>query len=67
MLARDAHSGSNGLSELYVDGFDSEQIWGQLDASTKPSLKRARKQIKKLEGGVNLLDDETESALDGKF
>ena len=54
------------LPELYVDGFDAEQIWGQLDAFSGPALKRLRKQVKRLGPDILLLDPETEEALEGK-
>lgn len=61
----EAITSTTALSELYVDGFDSEQIWGQMDASTKPALRKARRKIKKFDLGLKLLDTETEDALDG--
>lgn len=56
----------SGLSELHVDGFDTEQIWGQLEASCGPALKQLRKKLKLLSSDFALLDEETEAALDGK-
>lgn len=56
----------SGLSELHVDGFDTEQIWGQLEASCGPALKQLRKKLKLLSSDFVLLDEETEAALDGE-
>ena len=53
------------LPELYVDGFDVEQIWGQLDNHTGPALKRARKLLKKLTPDMRLVDPDMEAALAG--
>ena len=53
------------LPELYVDGFDAEQIWGQLDAFSGLALKRLRKQVKRLGPDILLLDPKTEEALEG--
>ena len=60
-------SSTSGLPQLYVDGFDSEQIWGQLEAGSKPALRKARKQIKSLHSCEAMMDEETEATLDGKF
>lgn len=49
---------------LYVDGFDAEQIWLQLDMLSAPALKRARKQLKKSEGIETLVAPDVEEALD---
>ena len=49
---------------LYVDGFDAEQIWLQLDMLSAPALKRARKQIKKTEAISTLISADVEEALD---
>lgn len=54
-----------GLPQLYVDGFDVEQIWGQIEASTGV-LKQLRKRVQKLEPTMQLLDEATEAALDGR-
>jgi hypothetical protein len=53
------------LPELYVDGFDAEQIWLQLDLAIKPALKRARKLLSKAGQDPVLLTREAEDALDG--
>ena len=63
--ASTAPAGDAVLPELYVDGFDAEQIWGQLDAFSGPALKRLRKQVKRLGPDILLLDPETEEALEG--
>ena len=54
------------LPELYVDGFDAEQIWGQLEAAAGPQLKQLRKRMKPLDESITLLDEETEAVLDGE-
>jgi len=54
------------LPELYVDGFDAEQIWGQLEAAAGPTLKHLRKRLKPMNENLVLLDEETEAALDGE-
>ena len=54
-----------GLPELHVDGFDTEQVWGQLDSSAGPSLKQLRKRFRSLGQDFVLLDRSTEEALDG--
>ena len=61
-----AQATPTGLSELHVDGFDTEQIWGQLEASCGPALKQLRKKLKGLGSDFVLLDIETEAALDGE-
>lgn len=58
---------ASGLQELYVDGFDTEQIWGQLEASSGPLLKQLRKKWKGLGQDFQLLDENTEKALDGEL
>ena len=55
-----------GLPQLYVEEFDTEQIWGQLDAASGPVLKQLRRRIKRLGPDVQLLDETTEEALDGE-
>lgn len=54
-----------GLPELHVEGFEAEQIWGQLEASSGPTLKHLRRKFRKLGEDIALLDANTESALDG--
>ena len=49
---------------LYVDGFDPEQIWLQLDMLSVPALKRVRKQLKKVERITTLVSPDVEEALD---
>ena len=49
-----------------MEGFDTEQIWGQLEASCGPALKQLRKNLKGLGPDFVLLDEETEAALDGE-
>ena len=53
------------LPELYIDGFDAEQIWLQLELAAGPALKRARKLLKKAGEEPLLLTPETEEAIDG--
>ncbi len=68
------HAGSSGdgtagpaavLPELYIEGFDAEQIWLQLELAAGPALKRARKLLKKAGQEPELLTPETEEAIDG--
>ena len=61
-----AWAASSGLSELHAEGFDTEQIWGQLETSCGSTLKLLRKKLKGLGQDFMLLDEETEAALDGK-
>ena len=49
-----------------MEGFDTEQIWGQLEAACGPALKQLRKKLKSLGPDVVLLDKETDAALDGE-
>jgi U3 small nucleolar RNA-associated protein MPP10 len=53
------------LPELYIDGFDAEQIWLQLELAAGPALKRARKLLKKAGEEPMLLTPKTEDAIDG--
>ena len=66
---QDGASSSGGsaaaLPELYIDGFDAEQIWLQLELAAGPALKRARKLLKKAGEEPLLLTPETEEAIDG--
>jgi hypothetical protein len=52
-------------SELYVEGFDPEQIWLQLDMAAVPALKLARRQLRKAGDVASLLPADVEAALDG--
>lgn len=54
------------LPELYVEGFDAEQIWLQLEAASVPALKRAQRLLKKIGPAPRLLAPETEEAVDGE-
>lgn len=58
-------AGSGILPELYIDGFDAEQIWLQLDLAMKPALKRARKLLRSAGQEPVLLTREAEDAVDG--
>lgn len=53
------------LPELYIEGFDAEQIWLQLELAAGPALKRARKLLRKVGQEPQLLTPETEEAIDG--
>lgn len=53
------------LPELYIAGFDAEQIWLQLELAAGPALRRARKLLKKAGQEPELLTPETEDAIDG--
>lgn len=69
----DAEAGGSGkrgaaasqLPELYVEGFDAEQIWLQLELGAAPALRRARKLLKKVGQQPRLMTEETEEAIDG--
>jgi hypothetical protein len=52
--------------ELYVEGFDAEQIWLQLEAQSGGALKRARRLLKKAGEEPQLMLPEMEEALDGE-
>lgn len=52
--------------ELYVDGFDAEQIWLQLEMHSEGALKRARRLFKKAGDVPRLVLPEMEEALDGE-
>jgi U3 small nucleolar RNA-associated protein MPP10 len=52
------------LPELYVDGFDAEQIWLQIDLQSGPLIKKARKLLKKVGPNASLLTEETEEMLE---
>jgi U3 small nucleolar RNA-associated protein MPP10 len=58
-------SGIAALSELYVDGFDAEQIWLQLELAAGPALKHARRLMKRATRVSQLMTSETEEAIDG--
>ena len=62
-------NGDNGTTTsssttLYVNGFDPEQIWLQLDLMSVPALKKARKQLKKVQDISTLMEPDVEEALD---
>ncbi|KAL4859859.1 Nucleolar GTP-binding protein 1 [Chlorella vulgaris] len=57
-------SGISALPKLYVDGFDAEQIWLQLELATGPALKHARRLLKKATRVSQLMTSETEEAID---
>ncbi|PRW59087.1 U3 small nucleolar ribonucleo MPP10-like isoform X1 [Chlorella sorokiniana] len=59
-----AAAGPGALPELYIDGFDAEQIWLQLELAAAPALKRARKLLRKVGQEPQLLTPETEEAID---
>uniref|UniRef100_A0A1D2AF35 Uncharacterized protein n=1 Tax=Auxenochlorella protothecoides TaxID=3075 RepID=A0A1D2AF35_AUXPR len=52
------------LPELYVDGFDPEQIWLQLDMLGALALKRVRRLLKKTREDFDLLTPDSAEALD---
>ncbi|EFN57436.1 hypothetical protein CHLNCDRAFT_142905 [Chlorella variabilis] len=52
------------LPELYVDGFDAEQIWLQLELAVPPALQLARKLLKKAGQQPQLVTPEMEEAID---
>lgn len=70
MLGGSSSSGSGMalLPELYVDSFDAEQIWVQVDTATAAALRRARRLIKKAQGGgsssVQLIKEEFQESID---
>ena len=51
---------------LYVDGFDAEQIWLQLESMVPPLRRRAQRLSKHISPDAKLLDTDTEQDLDGK-
>lgn len=50
---------------LHVDGFDAEQIWGQLDTSGVALLRRARKLMARSEEAETLLLPAAAARLEG--
>lgn len=52
------------LSELYVDGFDTEQIWLQIELQLSPFVKKARKLIRIVGEEASLIPEEVEEALE---
>lgn len=62
-----ADSGAAAPAALYVEGFDAEQIWLQLDMLSAPALKKARKLMRKAEGIEKLIPEDVEEALDGEL
>lgn len=60
-----AAAGPGALPELYIEGFDAEQIWLQMELAAAPALKRARKLLRKVGQEPQLLTPETEEAIDG--
>lgn len=50
---------------IYVDGFDAEQIWLQLDMIAAPAIRKARKQLKRTRELDVLIPRDVEEALDG--
>jgi hypothetical protein len=58
-------SGELAPPQLYVDGFDAEQIWLQLEMQSADALKRARRLIRKAGDVPRLVLPEMEEALDG--
>ena len=67
MQRRGAAASAAPLPELYVEGFDPEQIWLQLDMAAAPALKRARRLLKKVGPEAQLLTPETEETVDGEL
>lgn len=53
------------LQQLYVEGFDPEQIWLQLDMAALPAIKKAKKFLKKGNSVTRLVPEDVEDALDG--
>ncbi len=58
-------AGGSALQQLYVEGFDAEQIWLQLEMQSAEALKRARRLLKKAGEVPRLVLPEMEEALDG--
>lgn len=67
VLDNNANNQQQQQEELYVDGFDPEQIWLQLDMAAVPVIKKAKKVIKKADTCTRLLPEDVEEALDGGF
>ena len=53
-------------AQIYVDGFDPEQIWLQLDMVSVPAIKRARRLLRKAGDISRLVPEDVEEALDGE-
>lgn len=52
---------------FYVDGFDAEQIWLQLDTICKPALRHIKRTLHKCRDVDAVIPDDVEEALDGGF
>lgn len=50
---------------IFVDGFDAEQIWLQLDAITTPALNHIKRVFKKNKDIERVVPEDVEEALDG--
>lgn len=64
---KSAAAASGALPELYIQGFDAEQIWLQLELAAGPAFKRARRLLKKAGQEPELLTPEMEEAIDGAY
>jgi len=54
-----------GAATVYMDGFDAEQIWFQLDRRVKTGLSHARRLLQKAKHIEDLVPVDVEEALDG--
>lgn len=52
---------------FYVDGFDAEQIWLQLDSISKPALRHIKRTLHKCRDVEAVIPEDVEEALDGAF
>lgn len=55
----------SGSTTIYIDGFDAEQIWCQLEGSVKTGLSHARRLLQKAKHIEDLVPVDVEEALDG--
>eukprot|EP00890_Picochlorum_soloecismus_P001544 jgi/Picsp_1/2390/NSC_05852-R1_mpp10 expressed len=54
----------SGSTTIYIDGFDAEQIWCQLEGSVKTGLSHARRLLQKAKHIEDLVPVDVEEALD---
>ena len=52
---------------FYVDGFDAEQIWLQLDSISKTALRHIKRTLHRCRDVEAVIPEDVEDALDGKF
>ncbi len=64
--AADGAAPAASLPQLHVQGFDAEQIWGQLDMQSGPLLKRIKRLMSRAGEAPALLQPQAEAQLDGE-